>query len=341
MDRLSSSQNRAVGLQVEALEERCVLSTAEYVTGLYSSILHRSPAPAEVAGWVDTLNAGASPKDVALAFTTSPEYSTNMIRAEYNMFLGRQPAPVEAAGWLQQLQAGAGEKQVEASFLASNEFFSLQGDSALPWLTGVYEKALGRAPDPVGLNMWSQNLQAGISRAGVALAIVDSPEADSRLVSGVYQDLLRRNPDASGLATWVAKLQQGLPPSDLVALIASSDEFIGLTAHGLLDVPITPPVPVDVAVPDATPVGQPFCDPFVGDPFSGGVTVAIDPGQIDPGQIGPGQIDPGQIDPGQSNGCSSDPGIDSSGFDTGSDGGSFGGGFDGAGSGGGADGSDS
>jgi hypothetical protein len=319
MYRSSSSQKGSVVLQVEALEERCVPSTAEYVTGLYTSILHRSPAPAEVAGWVDTLNTGASPKEVALAFTTSLEYSSNMIRAEYQMFLGRQPAVMEVAGWLQQLQAGAGEKQVEASFLASDEFFSRQGGSASPWLDGVYEKVLGRAPDPVGLSMWSQNLQGGISRAGVALAIIDSPEADSRLVSGVYLDLLQRNPDLSGLATWVARLQQGLPPSGLVASIASSAEFIGLTAHGVLDAPIAP-APVDVPVSDPSPA-EPFCDPFVGNPSSGGVTVVIDQGQSDGG--------------------SSAPVVDSSGFDTGSDGGSFGGGFDGAGSGGGADGSDS
>src|SRR5579871_5408225 len=225
------SKDRPVALQVEALEARCLPSTAEYVTGLYGAILHRTPSPAEVASWVNTLNTGASSQEVALAFTSSLEYSTNMIRADYTLILDRQPAPAEAAGWLQQLQAGIGEKQVESRFLASDEFFSHQGGSAVPWLKGVYAKVLGRAPDSVGLAAWSQSLQAGLSRAAVALAIVDSPEADSRLVASVYLDLLRRNPDAFGLTAWVAKLQQGLSPSDLVASIASSDEFIALTAH--------------------------------------------------------------------------------------------------------------
>ena len=318
MYRTSSSQNRSVVLHVEALEERCVPSTAEYVSGLYTSILHRSPAPPEVAGWVEILNSGASPKDVALAFTTGLEYSTNTIRSEYNMFLGRQPAPLEVAGWLQQLQVGAGEKQVEASFLASDEFFSRQGGSALPWLKGVYEKALGRAPDLVD-RVTDDGLRAELD-AHPPLAIVDSAEADSRLVSGVYLDLLQRNPDPSGLAAWVARLQEGLPPSGLVASIASSDEFIGLTAHGVLDAPIACPAPVDVSVSVPIPV-EPFCDPFVGDPSCGDVTVVSDPGQSD--------------------GSSGDPGIDGGGFDTGSADGSFGGGFDDAGSDGGDDGSDS
>jgi hypothetical protein len=306
MDRTSFLQNRRVALQVESLEERCVPSSAEYVSGLYNSILHRNPAPAEVAGWVNVLDAGASPQEVALAFTTSQEYSANVIRAEYALFLGRQASPVEVAGWLQALQAGFGEKQVEASFLSSEEFFRQQGATASTWLKGVYNKVLGRAPDPAGLSVWSQDLVAGLSRWTVALAILDSPEADTRLVSTVYRDLLQRDPDPSGLATWVAKLQQGLSPSDLIASIASSDEFIGLTAHGLLDMPSAPPTSVADAVPDPYAFAS-FCDPFLEDPFRGCMTVVTDSGP--------------------SEGSSNNPGTDSGGFDTtvdcGSDDGTF------------------
>jgi Domain of unknown function (DUF4214) len=273
----SSAQGASVALQLEALEERCVPSTADYVTGLYTGLLHRNPAPVEVAGWVDELNAGATPEEVALAFTGSVEYATNAIKANYNLFLGRQPAPVEIAGWLQEIQAGADEKQVEAGFLASDEFLSLHGRNASSWLTGVYHEILGRAPDTGGLNHWNQQLQAGISRSDVALAILDSPEADSRLVAAAYLDLLRRNPDPSGLAVWVGELQQDLTPSELAALIASSDEFIELTANGVLDATIVPPV--EVVDPVAIPVlVDPFFDPFLGSPFLGGVTVAVDVG---------------------------------------------------------------
>jgi Domain of unknown function (DUF4214) len=271
------SQGASGLLQLEALEERCVPSTADYVTGLYTTLLHRNPAPAEVAGWVDALNAGASAQDVALAFTGSAEYATNAIRSDYNLFLGRQPAPAETATWLQEIQAGADEKQVEAAFLTSDEFFSRHGGSASSWLTAVYHEVLGRSPDPAGLNVWSQALQAGSSRSDVALAIVDSPEADSRLVAAAYLDILRRNPDPSGLAVWVGELQQGLTPSELAAILASSDEFIGLTANGGLDASVVPPV--EVVDPVAVPVLiDPFFDPFLGSPFLGGVTVAVDVG---------------------------------------------------------------
>jgi hypothetical protein len=267
-------------LQLEALEERCVLSTADYVTGLYTGLLHRNPSSVEVAAWVDDLNAGANPREVALAFTDSVEYATNAIKANYNLFLGRQPAPVEIAGWLQEIQSGTDEKQVEAAFLASDEFFSRHGRNASSWLTGVYHEVLGRASDPGGLNHWNHQLQAGISRSDVALAFVESPEADSRLVAAAYLDLLRRDPDLSGLAVWIGELQQGLTPSELAAIIASSDEFIELTANGGFDATIVPPV--EVVDPVAVPVLiDPFFDPFLGGPFLGGVTVAVDVG-VDP-----------------------------------------------------------
>jgi hypothetical protein len=320
----SLSQKRAAVLQVEALEERCVPSTAEYVSGLYNAILHRNAAPAEVAGWVDTLNSGAaSPAQVAQAFTTSLEYATNEIEADYTVFLGRQPAAAEIAGWLQPLQAVGGEKQVEASFLASPEFFSRQGGSALSWLNGVYQAILGRAPDTMGLNMWNQLLKAGAARGSVALAIVNSPEADGRLVSAAYLNLLGRNADPSGLATWVAQLQQGLAPSGLVASLASSAEFIALKAHGVLDTSSTPSVPAPAPAPtDST--GD-VCLPA---PCLGDGTDTTDQGGCDGSGSDPGS-DSSTIDP-SSDGSTIDPGSNSSGSDPGSDGSSAVGGDDGS-----------
>ncbi len=127
----------------------------------------------------------------------------------------------------------------------------------------------------------------------VALAFVESPEADSRLVAAAYLDLLRRDPDPSGLAVWIGELQQGLTPSELAAIIASSDEFIELTANGGFDATIVPPV--EVVDPVAVPVLiDPFFDPFLGGPFLGGVTVAVDVG-VDPWFAGGGEGDRGRV----------------------------------------------
>ena len=263
-----SSPSNSVHLELESLEDRCVLSTAAYVSALYVDLLHRAAAPSEIAPWVAAIDNGASPSAVATALTTSPEYLGDVVQATYRLYLNRTAAPSEALGWVTGLQGGLSETQLQASILASPEFFAGHGGSPLPWLNAVYESVLGRSGAPSELAGWNQALQGGASLQTVALAILTSPEADARLVTAAYENLLGRPPDPAGLATWVSQLQHGMTPSQLLAAIASSSEFI--VDQGGLDV--VPPVvvrPVPVFVPIDT-FGQPFFGPFVGFGFGGG-----------------------------------------------------------------------
>jgi hypothetical protein len=261
------ARRRSVPLQVEELEKRCVLSSAEFVTGLYTNFLHRLPAPSEVQGWVAALDTGAaSPQQVALSFTTSDEYRSNLIRTDYQVFLQRTPAPQEVAGWLGALQGGLSEEGLQAAFLASDEFFIKQGNDATAWLKAIYQDVLGRPIDPSGQTSFTQALRNGIPRDAIAFDIVDSPEAHTLMVESAYHDLFKRAADAGGLSSWVAALNAGMQPSELLADLASSEEFIGLVAHGVLD-PVVAPVIVPVEVPVVVPVDTFVPDPFLGDPF--------------------------------------------------------------------------
>jgi hypothetical protein len=263
MPRHDSSSSHPVHLQLELLEDRCVLSTAAYVSSLYVDLLHRVPASSEVAGWVAAINSGESPSAVALAFTTSPEYLNDTVQAAYQLYLNRQPSPSEAAGWVVGLQNGLPETQLQAAFLASDEFFAQHGGSNLPWLNAVYQKALGRSGGPSELAGWNQVLQSGASRQTVAFYIVTSVEADTRLVTAAYQTLLGRAPDPTGLAYWVSELQHGMTPSQLLAAMASTTEFIA--RDGGLDAttpPVNRPVPVDT-------YGEPFLPPVAIFPVGG------------------------------------------------------------------------
>jgi len=267
MSVTSTSGRPSLLLVVESLEARCVPSNAQYVTALYNDFLHRAPAPSEVTGWASQLNAGADPAQIALEFTTSAEYLGDVIRADYQRFLGRQPSAGEVAGWQAQLQAGLGENQLQAAFLASDEFFVKHGNDVTPWLNGIYQNVLGRAADSGGLATWSQDLKAGLSRYGVAVAIVTNPEAFGRLVSAAYHDLLGRAPDAPGQTYWVTQLEQGLAPSQLLARFAGSAEFIA--AKGGLNVTQPVPGPIDPVTVDTF-----LFTPFIGPPFIGGPTTA-------------------------------------------------------------------
>lgn len=95
-----------------------------YVIGLYNDVLNRTPAPAEVAGWVALLDSGTSRSTVAIDFLTSSEYYTELVMSDYKTFLGR---PADQAGldsWVNALQTGSTDQEVLARIYGSPEGFA-------------------------------------------------------------------------------------------------------------------------------------------------------------------------------------------------------------------------
>jgi hypothetical protein len=185
-------------------------------------LLARAAQPAEAAGWAGSLD---QPQQIVQGIVASTEYHNTVVRQAYETYLGRTPAPGEVAGWSQQLQHGLGEKSLEAAFLGSAEYDADHGGTDQTWLQGLYADVLGRSPDPVGLASWGQAMQQGVSHGAVALAVLDSGEANARLVTSAYQTFLHRNPDPTGTATFGAALDQGLSPTALFADLAGSPEY--------------------------------------------------------------------------------------------------------------------
>src|SRR5438105_3853187 len=171
-------------LEFERFEDRTLLDSglgqiagltdtpqARFITGLYYDLLYRVPPPADVAAWVNPLNAGLTPTDIASRFTASPESQSNFVLDNYNNYLHRSAAGSDISGWVNAMQAGLSEEAVSASFLSSDEYYLKQGGNNTGWLTGLYQDLLGRAPDTSGLTNWLQVLQRGTARNAVAAAI--------------------------------------------------------------------------------------------------------------------------------------------------------------------------
>jgi Domain of unknown function (DUF4214) len=221
-----------VRLRLEALEDRCVPSATQYVEALYSDLLHRTGSSAEVAGFVQLIRQGVTAQQVASAFTSSPEFRTNVITGFYQNLLGRTPAASEVQFWLGQMAAGLPEDLVEARFLGSNEFLAKAGGTFQNWLGAVYRDVLGRGVDPTGQGVWTNALLGGATLPAIALSILRSSESDARIIGQDYRALLRRPPDATGQAFWAIQLTAGLTEAVFQAHVASSPEYIGLVAGG-------------------------------------------------------------------------------------------------------------
>jgi beta-glucosidase len=213
-------------LQVERLEDRFLLSSAAYVTTLYQGLLHRTPGPAEVAVWAQTLDAGLSTRYVALSFTGSYEYRSDLVSADYGQFLHRVPDAPSLAGFTAALAAGLSPEQLEAILAGSDEYFTLHGRDTRYWLQAVYQDLLGRAPDSSGSDNWTSLQRAGTSRQGMAFTIAISPEALTRTVDAAYTEALGRIADTDGQAFWVGQLELGSSSLSILADLASSGEAV-------------------------------------------------------------------------------------------------------------------
>jgi hypothetical protein len=260
------------------LEERRVPTTTAFVTSLYANLLHRNPQSAELTPWVAAINGGLSPQVAATTFTASPEFQANLVQGDYQNLLGRAPSAAELTSWVGALQAGATEQQLVSSFLASPEFFKRAGGTNAAWLGEVYKSVLGRTISPGEQTAWEAAVKNGLPLQTAVFGIANSPESLARIVTAAYESVLGRAPDPQGLADWTAFLENGGSPKQLLALLASSAEFID--ARGGLDIVV---VPVVVRVPVVQPVPV-----FAFNPFFAGGGVFVGCGCTSPGFTGGG-----------------------------------------------------
>jgi uncharacterized protein YkwD len=201
-------------------------ATARWVIRAYVDLFQRPADPSGLVYWAGLLAQGFSRPQVAQALTTSPEFRTLQVQGLYRTLLGR---PADAGGlsyWVSYLAAGGTFAQVKAALLGSAEYYQNRGGgTAGGFLTALYGDVLGRPADAGGLAYFSRLLETGFAPAGVALAVVQSPEGLVRLVQGFYQQYLGRAADGAGLTYFVSVLGAGLGDEQVLASILGSEEY--------------------------------------------------------------------------------------------------------------------
>ncbi len=91
----------------------------------------------------------------------------------------------------------------------------------------MYRDILYREGEGDGIQFWQDRLDAGVSRAEVAISFLDSPEFQSGTgaVARLYFGSLGRLPDALGMSFWMDQQQLGTPLSQIADAFAISPEF--------------------------------------------------------------------------------------------------------------------
>jgi RHS repeat-associated protein len=106
------------------------------------------------------------------------------------------------------------------------------------YIDAVYMDLLGRAPDIVGLNYWSGQLDQGGARGTLINLIDHSAEYFGTIIKPAYQQFLGRGPDSGGLAFWIDRMVNGLTDELLEAGFIGSPEYFahsGGTDKGWVD----------------------------------------------------------------------------------------------------------
>jgi hypothetical protein len=189
-----------------------------FVASVYELLLNRYP-DAGAAYWVNLMNNGDSAPGVVLGIEGSTEYLNDQVTAMYKLYLQRSPDTAGEQAWTSFLQAGGTLEQVAAGLASSQEFYVLQGGTNQGFLTGLYSDVLNRGPSTGELAGWETALDAGVSRASVAVFFLTSQEYRTDFVQNDYMTFLMRSADSGGLAAWVDALNAGATDQQVLAQI--------------------------------------------------------------------------------------------------------------------------
>jgi hypothetical protein len=188
---------------------------SDFIIQEYQQLLGRTPSAAEVTGWVNAMQQGATETQVLVGFLSSPEFYaragnslTAYVDALYSNVLGRSADSAGQSSWVQALSSGVSSANVALAFLTSPERESsvVQSD---------YQQYLRRTASAAEVAGWVKVMQHGATSTQVQADFLGSQEyfqahhADlGDWLSSVYESVLSRQPDQAGYEGWLAALEQ-------------------------------------------------------------------------------------------------------------------------------------
>jgi virginiamycin B lyase len=219
-----------------------------FVSQLYRDLLGREADPPGMVYFSTILDRGLVNRfQVALAIENSPEHRIDVVEEVYGQLLGRAAEPGGLNTWTFFLGQGHTVQQFETMVLSSPEYFLRRGGGTTNgFLAAIYQDVLHRAPDPGGVQTWTQALTAQIddneepigippdqvARIAVSARIIGSAEANALAVQMWYGQFLHRPADPPGLNLFANALQHGIPGELVLMTVLGSDEYFRRASQG-------------------------------------------------------------------------------------------------------------
>ncbi|MEO0862878.1 MAG: DUF4214 domain-containing protein, partial [Pseudomonadota bacterium] len=233
---------------------------------LYQATLGRDPDMVGFHSWHGKLTEGeVTLGDLAAIFVSSNEFNNRFGNVSDNGFvtllyqnvLNRSPDATGLARWTELLETNTLTRaEVVERFSKSGEFVSATETDALDYgfaalqasftddVFRLYQATLGRNPDKMGFESWTEKLALGLDFEDAIGGFVASREFlrkygetdDAGFITLLYNNVLDRAPDAASGQIWVNRLQnEGWDREDVVAAMAQSREFREKTSDDLIN----------------------------------------------------------------------------------------------------------
>lgn len=198
----------------------------QLVRDLYDAVLGRPPGAGDLTYWVERFQAGTAPAKLAESLARTREGWSQVVRQHYRLALSREGDAGGVSYWTDTLQRTNAPDTLLTTLFASPEVFSARsGGTNAGYVTYLYGRVLGRAPDADGLAYWVGRLdafpgQASVARRDAARALAFTPEGIRRQVDADHTAVCDV-PAPAGAVTTLTNLFKAsrLNPSTLRAAI--------------------------------------------------------------------------------------------------------------------------
>jgi hypothetical protein len=193
-----------------------------FVYQLYEDLLGRPPSYGEFNYWTGRMHQGMTARQVAAAIMRGLEYRTIEVQTAYHTYLQRDAGAAELAAATHILSNGGTVEQLQVRLVTSPEYWQLQGGTAAGFLNGLYQEALGHAPDAAEVAALTPVLHPG----RVAEAVFASAEYRRDLIENDYMALLYHAPDKRAERAFLQALAHGARDEDVLAAIFGSAGYL-------------------------------------------------------------------------------------------------------------------
>jgi uncharacterized protein (DUF2141 family) len=203
---------------------------ATYVDSLYRTLLGHPANRASLLNWVKQLAQGTTRAQVVAAIWNSDEHLTREVDHIFVSFLHRHADSASLTLYVGYLKSGSSTTDIARMVILSDEYQNNHPDD-VSYVVGLYSDILGQQVSDADVQAWLDYLQAGGSRASVAMNLLQSSTTYRSMLQADYTRLLHHSLTSAGQTHYLTAMTSGaMSPEAVEQAILASNEYYQLAA---------------------------------------------------------------------------------------------------------------